>query len=152
MLEFSRALIRWWWLLLGVCQELFLYHSLPFTARNFPLWHLLSQARLSVRLVFSGMAAAGAPLGASIGECLLLAPFLCPRWSAICGWCIMGGVQPAVGVFYHRCLGFYLNLGFTLHWAPGPGNFVVVRPGAVASSRLMQSPYILPRYAPLHNI
>ena len=65
----------------------FLCHSFPFTACCFPLWYLLSQVHLLVHLVFSGIAAGGAPLGANIREFLLLAPFLCPR----------GGVQPVVG-------------------------------------------------------
>ena len=71
-----------------------------------------------------------------------------------------GGVQLVVGVFYHRCLGFYLNLGFTLHWESGPGHkwsalvdyLGEVRVGGRREEggwgcvicRLMQGPYILP--------
>ena len=108
---------------------------------------------LSVCLVFSGTAAAGAPLRANIGESLLLAPFLCPQGGVTYDWCITGGGETRRWCFYHRRLAFYLNLGFTLCWAPDPGHFVVVFPGAAANKeevcagsylcRLMQSPYIL---------
>ena len=44
------------------------------------------------------MAATGAPLVANICECLLLAPFVCPRGvQPVVG--VLRGVQSAVGVF-----------------------------------------------------